>query len=368
MFTRHRLGAVSVGLALALAAAGCQEPANGTAAPPTVTPTTSSPAATPTPTAAPPKPTAGRDVVCPKGTPKRGRAGQPVTLADLCGATLDIPSWGESDGACPHGRVRLTGAQFRKANDDRPHGLVRYVLTDVDHNGIGDAVVLIGCHLGDPPIYQVAAFARDSGNAIQTLGQVVGPVNGDINAAYDVAANADGSIRVNLSQPHGTSGSALAGIVFQWRTYRWTGNAFAQSAGSTSFDVDKSVTRLSVTASALTVAKAKGASRAAKVTVTVRNTGTATVPDVWLRPILDDFFTVLSGGTHHCTGKFDQVRCDVGDIPAGSARGVTLDLTIAEDDVEYLHENADGDPDDSVIQVRVGDQLYTTQRIRVNTL
>jgi hypothetical protein len=363
MVTRHRLGVVAVGVALGLAATACQA-TNPTANPPAASPsTTSTPSTDPTPPASGPTP--GQKVVCPKGTPKRGGKGQPVTLADLCSATLPIPSWGQADEGCPHGRVTLTGAEFH-GNESGSLALESFVLADVDHDEIGDAVVLIACQVGDPPIFQAAAFARrqDSLGGVRSLGVVIGPINGDINAVYSVAANPNGSVQADVSPPHGSSGEAYWSTVLQTRTYTWTGGAFVQSAGSTSFEVDRSAVKLAVSMTKLTVGKPKDTVRPATLTVTVRNTGTSTVNDVWVRPVLDGMLTVRTGSGRHCKeARFDAASCTVGDIAAGESKKVTIEMTTAADAPEYLVENATNNPTMNEVQVRVGDQRYDSYHV-----
>jgi hypothetical protein len=333
--------ALSLVTAIALLGAGC----TGAPAHPTpTTPPTATTTAIDTPASVP--------VATFTGCPAPGAA------IDMCNATVDIPAWGagDPDPACPEKAVKLTDGLYPQANGNQANGVQKFVTADVDHDGEPDAIVLLSCQVGDPPSEQVMVVSRSAGGALRTLGQVVGPTHGDIIFVEDVTADPDGSIRALVVHRHGSVGADRA--LRQWRTYGWKGQQFEQTAGSTSFNADKSVAKLTVTASAVTLGKADGGQRRGTFTLTVKNTGTTTTKEVSV--LVDiDIYTFLTVTSKDCpVGTNIKVpTCAVGDLAPGASRGFSVALSIAVDEVDGFKSNVpDGSPGD--LRILVGDQAY----------
>ena len=354
---------VWLGFAVALTSVGCSARSRDTGTHPSAIATSPEPsptiAAIATTTAAP---TPARPFICPADSSGRA-AGGPVTPADLCNATLLIPSWADSDTACAHGTVHMKDGKSpplpRTNSVASQIRIATIVGADVDHDGVAEAVVVISCPVGDPPLDQVVAFGRTASGTIHTLGQVIGPVNGGINKATGLAANSDGSIRVEVTKVLGSDDHAVASQVHQWRTYSWGGQRFTQTAGSTSFDADKSTTHLTIAATSIVLAKPQGAVRHGSLTVTVANTGATPAAGVSIRPILTEGITGVAESPG--TVSFVIVSCTVGDIAAGTSRKITLDVTVETAFADMVAENPTRNfISSNVVQLLVGDQLYTT--------
>jgi hypothetical protein len=168
-------------------------------------------------------------------------AGCPAANAviNVCNGRFDIPAWDPNNDIpqCPLKAVQFTNGRFPKISPapDIPAysagGVEKFVTADVTGDGRADAVVILTCHIGDPPTDQVMAVSQESSRILRTLGQVVGPTHGDVTFIEDIEVDRDGSIRAEVISPHGSRGGGIA----QWRTYRWDGNQFIQTAGPSSF-------------------------------------------------------------------------------------------------------------------------------------
>jgi hypothetical protein len=222
------------------------------------------------------------------------------------------------------------------------------------HAGAAEAVVMINCYVGDPALNQVVAFGRTANGSIHTLGQVVGPVNGGINAIAGLAANADGSVRAQVTKVLGSEGPAVLAQIYQWRTYSWTGQKFVQTAGSTSFAADKSTTHLTLATTPIVLAKPQGTVRPGSLTVTVKNIGTSTAAALSVRAILTEPITTRP--ERPCTVSHGIVSCAVGDRAPGATWKFTLMVTVPLSNLDAVVEDAR-----SAIQLLVGDQLYTSK-------
>jgi len=345
----------SLGVAVTMTSFGCgtrsESPTTGLPSP-TMTPTAAVPSPTIASTAAP---TPAHRLVCPTGAASRPVGGS-VTEAELCNASLEIPSWGtDIDAACPHGAVQLNDGKSAHFTDVVSQIKIRAIVgVDVDHAGAAEAVVVIDCYVGDPPLNQVVAFGRTANGSIHTLGQVVGPANGGINAINGLAANADGSVRAQVTEVLGSEPAAELAQVYQWRTYSWTGQKFVQTAGSTSFTADKSTTHLTLAATPIVLAKPQGTVRPGSLTVTVKNTGTSTAAALSVRAILTERITTRPDGP--CTKSPGIVSCAVGDLAPGATWKITLMITVPLTNLDAVVGDAT-----STVQLLVGDQLYTSK-------
>jgi hypothetical protein len=352
---RRMLIVTSIGIAVTMTSFGCGARGENTSTG-LLSPSLTATAAVPSPTiASTAAPTPAHRVACPTSAASRP-AGGPVTEVDLCNASLEIPSWGtDNDWACPHGAVQLNdgkSARFTDVVSQIEIGAI--VSVDVDHAGAAEAVVVINCYVGDPPLNQVVAFGRTANGTIHTLGQVVGPANGGNNAITGLAANADGSVRAQVTKVLGSEGPAVLAQIYQWRTYSWTGQKFVQTAGSTSFAADKSTTHLTLTTTPIVLAKPQGTVRPGSLTVTVKNIGTSTAAALSVRAILTEPITTRPDGP--CTVSHGIVSCAVGDLAPGATWKFTLMVTVPLSNLDAVVEDAR-----SVVQLLVGDQLYTSK-------
>jgi hypothetical protein len=328
--------------AFAMFLAGC----TGSGTPDVPTPTTTTGVAA-TPTS---KPVA---VATFAGCPARGAA------IDVCNETFDIPAWGPGvpDPTCPQKAVKLTNGLYPKADGNPNDGVKKFVTADVNRDGLADAIVLLSCQIGDPSTQQVMVVSRTSTGALHTLGQVVGPTHGDIGFVEDIAADSDGSISALVVSQHGSVGGNLA--LRQWRTYRWDGPQFAQTAGSTSFNANTSVAKLTVTATPVTLAKPQGGQRRGTFTLTVKNTDTTAAKGVSVQ-VLPDYRNLMTVTSAECpVGAVVKVpTCAAGDLDPGASRTFSVALSIAADQVDTFPSNVpDGSPGD--LRLLIGDQEYS---------
>ena len=351
---RGRALAVAAGLAATLLLSACADAHVDSAGPTTPAPTSAS--LTPT---TPPSPLPAPVGYSCKGTTARtGGAGDPVTAAEVCNATVNIPGWIDTDDPCPHGPVKLSAGRFPEPRDNELEGASKVVIADVDRDGRADAIVLATCAMGDPPTQEVFVVVRGASGGLRTVGKVVGPGNG-IGKILDIAANPDGSVKALVSEVRGSVESAIAQEVSQWRTYAWNGRAFAQTAGSTSFDADTSATLLTMSARSIVFAKPNGKQRTATLTVRVTNSGgtPATAVGVLFAP--GEGLSQLIGGS--CPGGGDlrgHRPCPVGDIAPGESATVVITLTLATMD-EAMFREIVGTDSAGVILLRLGDQRYS---------
>jgi uncharacterized repeat protein (TIGR01451 family) len=227
---------------------------------------------------------------------------------------------------------------------------------DVDHDGVSDAVVLVVCPVGDPALDQVVAFGRTATGTIRTLGQVVGPVNGGINRVINLAGKPDGSVSAEVTEVHGSAGTAVMSQVFQWRSYSWTGQRFVQTEGSTSFNADTTITKLTMVPAQVVFAKPQGGLRRATLTVTVTNTGNTSAAGVSVRPLLDGGIVIVANGM--CAGTSPDVLCTTPEIAPGATWKVTINLTVATAVADGVRDNSAQNTTDNVVQLRLGDQIY----------
>jgi hypothetical protein len=322
-------------------------PSTSPSATPTDSPSATTPAATDLPVAS--------GLSCP--TAGHTTSTGPITAADLCNATLQIPSWGPGLDACPHGTVKLTGGSRAAGADGTVAIDIRsYASVAVTGPASDDAAVVLSCEAGDPPMPQVIVVSRAAGGALHTVGQVVGPfIDGQHISVSDVRGRSDGSVLVQVYLAVGTDGYAELSAVRQWRGYRLLGDSFTQTSGSTSFQADTKATPLTVS---LTAVNFPQGSTHATLKVTVTNSGTTAVNDVSFVPILSD--SVAAVPTAACDALQPQsVVCHTGSIAPGATWTKTITLTLLCADCFKSNH------DDYELQLRLGDQRYSNTPIKI---
>lgn len=343
-------------------ATSCTHPARSRAAasaPPSGTPSAPIPAppVSPVPTPVPastatPTPTATPTVTA-TGERALPRTVLPPDWADLGNATLDLPSWGSAD-FCPHGRVRLTNGWFPDSGGtDWQDGIGSVVAVDLDGDGRTEAVARFDCERSDPGMEQVVGFGRTAAGGIRTLGIVVGPGNHGPADISDVIASGD-QVSVSVDNQSGSSGSGVQAVLHQLRTYGWTGSAFHQTGGPTSFI---SNARISGRGGDLVFAAPVGGKLLGTMTVTLFNDGTTAVGSVALVAAVGD--TALEPvDSPDCRAFGASVElCDViGGLAPGHGRSVTLRFELPAADVGFLRGGGGLAGGGFQLQIWIGDQ------------
>jgi hypothetical protein len=284
----------------------------------------------------------------------------PGAAIDVCNATFDIPAWGpgptpaDPNFPCPLTAVKMVNGLYPSAQGNSNDGIRKFITADVDHDGRADAIVLLSCQIGDPPIYQAMVVAQTPNGSLRTLGQVVGPTLGDILFVEDISADADGSIRALVADRHGSVGGEQA--LRQWRTYSWDGQQFNQTAGSSSFDADPAAAKLSLSATTATFAQPQNGQRQAHFTLTVTNNGTTVAKAVSAQMLVDISSAITATSSQCPVGALVRVpTCDAGDLAPGASRTFSVTLSIAADAVDIFQSNVpDGSP--GVVRLMLGDQ------------
>lgn len=169
-----------------------------------------------------------------------------LTLAQLGNATLSIPDWGVD--YCPSGSMPFSGNHSPTVSISAAPGMTDLeiqpdlVYADLRGDGHSETVATILCRTND---IQVVAFGRDTAGHVVTLGRVAattldhGPNPESID---EVSANDDGSIATHWVEVKTQNPRS------QTRSYRWTGSAFDQVAGPTSFPTGSGTTQLTLSA------------------------------------------------------------------------------------------------------------------------
>ncbi|MEU4551296.1 hypothetical protein EV382_4496 [Micromonospora violae] len=272
--TAVAVAVAAVALAVAPIVANAALRGDGSVPPPAqtgepITPPTSAPAPTPS---APltPSTTTSTSPAAPDGR---------ISRAQLLAARVDLPAWPSGmPETCLTSDVRL-----------RPPSSTDYVSiladlelrhTDLDGDGASETVALVACRFGEALAKQLVAFDRDGNGAIVTMGRVVG--TGDrVEDITDFAVTDGGRVRAQVAdlQPCCSTPSYWARA--QWRTYRWDGDRFPQSAGPTAFGPDTRLTDLVLTGGDLVLGPAgTGGRRPGTLTLTVTNKGPVDVARV----------------------------------------------------------------------------------------
>jgi hypothetical protein len=288
------------------------------------------------------------------------------TPSSLNNVKLTVPSWGGFDSMCPHGTVQLHNGIFTKGTGtgDTPqsYGVGKVVTTDVNHDGSTDIVALLECERSDPGIQQVAAYHRSANGTVALIGQVVlalpGTSNSTINAIHGLAANANGTIRLQVGNLQGSSGIGVTGEVLQWRTYGWDGHGFHQVSGSRSFQVSDGLT---ATASNATFTNGSGSTLTGTMTVTIHNSTSHSVNGVSVAYAGGDADMLLAMPSCTRPDVHGTSICAIGTVKAGHTVTLTLHLTLASDGVSYIRAHPTYGFQEALVQVRVGDQALSHQ-------
>lgn len=290
---------------------------------PTPTPS-ASPSATATASAtASPSTTASSSAASPTRAAPDGR----ISRGQLLAATVTLPAWTTS-ADCPIGRVRLGAEPAR----DNVNELVTLDHGDLDGDGAIETVALVRCVFGTRGPFQVVAFDRDATGRVVTLDRVTAtavPTPGWVTA-LDVRD--DGEVRVEVLDVAPGGGWPEKNSQRQWRGYRWTGDAFEQVSGPSTFGPNPRSADLSVTATDLVLTAVADGSRSGAVTVRIRNEADRTAPEAHLTMELPKALRPVGDGWTGCdidTGTTVQVSCRLSAVRGHSEVRRTLELQVA---------------------------------------
>ncbi|MBE1489380.1 hypothetical protein [Plantactinospora soyae] len=276
----------------------------------------------------------------PTGTAPRAPATADGHIArtDLLGARLDLPPWW-GDAPC-QGEGRLAGDK----PSEEGNWLESVDYADVDRDGAEETVAMLGCKFNHKVIQtQVAVFERDPTGKIIVAGQVL--TSRPIGWIFQVDARPDGSIRIEVGdrEPVGERDENL--VVRQWRTYGWTGQKFAQTAGPRSFPAKPNLADLRVTATDIAYGAPQDGSRHGTTTVRIHNAGPADADYVFLSLELGDNVRHEGKGWSGCAeantnagSSPPNLGCLLGRLPAGETR--TLVLGVASSGAELSQVSA----------------------------
>jgi hypothetical protein len=257
----------------------------------------------------------------PAASPSENSAGR-IDPPDLMAAEVTVPAWSgpskEIAKQCTSGRLKLT--------PDSPDMFVTHFISaiyaNLDDDPDLETAALLSCHYAEPSESMVVAFDRDKSGKIVTLGKVV---EGFLWAMKPL----DGpGIAVDISDTVACCSMSKDNEFHQWRDYGWSGSAFRQTGGPSTWDGKPYVTDLALTGSPITLGAAKNGRRTATVTVKVRNAGKVTSArfDVTVdsdqvqssSPYLD-----LNGG-EYCSAKCHDP------IAAGVTATLTFTISVPE--------------------------------------
>jgi hypothetical protein len=229
----------------------------------------------------------------------------PPADTSLDAMPLVVPEWPGADPArsCG-GAVTLTGGAFVSPTRAayRQLRLIRAVAGEV--GGSAAVVALFYCHLGDEGRqFQVVAYRRDAHDRLVVLGQVLVSRPEGVPAMFNVDVAGD-EVRVEVGDWAGslTVNEANHFSVHQWRSYRWSGTAFQQSGGPTTFVGNPNFYDLAVTATDLRFGPVRDGVRYATMRVTVRNRGHGVAPKATVQVQLWNPLAWRGQGTTACPG------------------------------------------------------------------
>jgi hypothetical protein len=276
----------------------------------------------------------------------------PIDLSDATFSVGDWPTWSGADQICPTGSVAFVGGKVAAANGKSPLYLFQTAAIDVDHDGHAETVAIIGCADSQVEDYQVVAVKPGPGGSVKTLGQVARS-SSDARDIKEVVAGPDGQVDLTVGDIVPCCAIPLLTELTQVRGFAWTGTAFHQVAGPTTFTADRTVADLTTTTSPVRFGPLANRVRAATFTLTLHNNGPQAAPAVSVMVELPPFSIAAPAGGATCSapsrGSGDAYVCQLGDLAAGATATLTLNLTETTTDSPTID-----------IQPRTGNQKYDT--------
>ena len=311
----HRRTA-ALGLVLALAITGCQGESADLVPPPTTPPEAS-------PTPAPVTTTAATQ-----------------GAGELANATIAMPFPDSgSDEICPSAPITYTDGGHRGTYTMRDGGESYWIASiaavaraDVDRDGTEEFIAKAQCMASDGENYRVYALRPDGQGGYATLGVIVGQdraTGGDIGAVGDLGVTAAGEVVVNVASRENSQAPWDPPVVWQPRTYAWNGQAFAQTAGPTTFAADPAVASFTVTPRLAAEGDPSAEFRDGTLTVGIEARGPQPVATTLL--VFGDGLDAREGGDwgqcQHRTDN-DWALCDLGILSLGDRRTIALPVRL----------------------------------------
>lgn len=296
-----------------------------------VPPATSGP-----PTSVPATPTA-TPTVTPTSTAPAGEVQPTPGPGELVNTTLAL-SWSnaQADEACG-GLVTIV--------DEYADVMVTSTMSlDVDRDGTREIVAQIRCVLGQAGPEKLLVLRPGPsgptiiGTVLEThwLRDSIDPAPGEPAKISGYAGLEDGTIRVDVADRFVCCGAPSQSAVVQQRAYGWTGSAFAQLAGPTTFIADRTVADLEVTVPTLAFSAPAGGWRTGTLSVRVHNHGPQTAVDVSV--YVEHLFMIdrPSGGDwDRCESPenagTESAICALGSLAPGQDVTLTLPMRRAAD-------------------------------------
>jgi len=285
---------------------------------------------------------------------------QPITQQELSNATLDLPSWDTQHSFCPHGSVTLhNGAiawNWPAGYQGGQASLRKVAAGDVDGDGSSDAVAVFFCGVSSSGFELAVAFRRGADGSIATMGVVAS----DMHQIADARAGTNGAVDLQVNNLNGSDGVAHVQQVVQWRSYRWTGDGFAQTGGPTSFTVARP--DLTATVSNVTFEAPVNGKRAGTLTVSVHNGGGTALTDASVVYLFEwAAVTSPSCDKPDWTGVSNVGQCPIQSVAPGATGTLTFRLT-ADDGAVATFKGLSIDAIGGLfVQIRIGGLALTSQ-------
>ena len=311
----HRRRTTTLGLVLALALTGCQGESADLVPPPTAP-------ATASPTPAPATTTAATE-----------------GAGELANATIAMPFHNQGPaGACPHTPLKYTNGAHRADYTMADGGTSPWIASiaatarvDLDGDGSEEVIAKAQCMTADGEDYQVFALKPGGAGGYTTLGLIVEHerTTEGIHAIGDVAVTSAGEVVVNVASGENSTAPWDPPVVWQPRTYAWTGQAFTQTAGPTTFAADPAVASFTVTPQLAALGDPAAEFRTGTLTVDIQARGPRPVATGLL--VFDNGLEAREGGDwgrcQHRTDN-DWTLCDLGVLNPGDRRTITLPVRV----------------------------------------
>jgi hypothetical protein len=255
----------------------------------------------------------------------------------LDNATVPLPPW-PAGVNCPSGPITFAGGVHLLPVDTGLSILIRHpVDANLDADPALELAVTVMCFgPGEGGTSSVIALER-AGSAYHTLGTVISTGPG-FELIGELAGTADG-VQIEVGDINYGSAPPSYATLWQWRTYRWNGSSYLQTAGSRSFVVDPAVATVTATVGQLVVGAATtsvgprydpGATPGwhcalATISITLHNAGPNRAELISAAMIVsglpEDGVCPDVSGVHM---GYDSALVDLGELAAGASRTVTV--------------------------------------------
>ncbi|WP_330186188.1 hypothetical protein KZZ52_48975 [Dactylosporangium sp. AC04546] len=265
----------------------------------------------------------------------QGTAPPRFAAGPLANARADI-GW-SSASQCGTGLVKFAGGTSAYPGRPGTMHVVRTAAGDVNRDGTADLVAVLECEAGQATAYQVVALTADGTYGGEPVYNVIGQAAlhsstraDGFRVAFDAAVAADGAVRVQVGDRLGADWAESATVSqLQWRTYRVDGGVLRQTGGPTTFPADPPTARYTVDATNLVFDAPQDGRRTGRMTVEVRNEGTAAIPRTVLGLKLPSFARPAGDPAAWAgcgwEGTADTVvLCDLAELTPGGSRRLTL--------------------------------------------